>query len=241
MQAQPRIALVDIARTLALAAMAVFHFTYDLELFGFAPRGTMNSLGWVLFARFIAGSFIFLSGVSLVLGQPIERIKYLKRLAMIGAAALAVTAATYATMGTAFVRFGILHHIFVASILGLAFLRSPFWIAAVLGALVLALPLMVTWPMLEGPAWLWLGRTAPMPAMVDYVPVLPWFGVFLLGMSLAQLLNKTDGWAKAATLVNGDTKFVRLVSWPSKHSLAIYLIHQPILFGAVYAARLLVN
>jgi len=99
-----RIALIDIARTAALGAMIVFHFTYDLELFGHIPAGTLQRPEWIWFARCIAGSFIFVSGVSLVVAAlhgPLNRRKFAKRLVLLGLAAAAVTAGTYFAMGAA--------------------------------------------------------------------------------------------------------------------------------------------
>ena len=236
-----RVALVDIARTVAIIAMAIFHFTYDLEVFGFAPRGTMASTEWILFAQGIAGSFLFLSGVSLVLASlngPFRAPKYIKRLAMIGLAAAAVSVGTYVAMGAAFVRFGILHNMFFASIIGLAFLHRPFWISGVLGVALLAFPHTTYWPFLDGAHWLWLGKTlTPMPAMVDYVPLVPWLGAFLLSMSFAQILARLQQWQNIAGLMKHDTRWIRVMSWPGQHSLAIYLIHQPVLFGTVSGAR----
>ncbi|MES2815322.1 MAG: heparan-alpha-glucosaminide N-acetyltransferase domain-containing protein, partial [Pseudomonadota bacterium] len=60
-----RLPALDIARTLALVCMVIFHFTFDLALFGFIDPGTMSQPIWYYFARMIAGSFLFLSGVSL--------------------------------------------------------------------------------------------------------------------------------------------------------------------------------
>ncbi|MEP5151996.1 heparan-alpha-glucosaminide N-acetyltransferase [Planktotalea sp.] len=239
----PRVMLIDIARTCAIVAMAIFHFTYDLELFGFAPRGTMTSFGWVWFARCIAGSFIFLSGVSLVLASlsgPVDLRKYARRMAVLGAAALAVSLGTYVAMGAAFVRFGVLHHLFLAGLLGLVFLRLPYWVTAALGVVVLSMPLWSVWPFFDSVGWLWLGKVSTgTPAMVDYVPMLPWFGMYLLGMGIAGGVNAFGGWARLAGLAHADNRLVRALSWPGQHSLAIYLIHQPVLFGIVYTARLL--
>ena len=245
MTSPARLALIDSARTGAILAMVIFHFTYDLELFGFAPRGTIASREWILFAQGIAGSFLFLSGISLVLAtknHPIALRKYLIRLVQIGAGAIAVTLGTYIVMGSSFVRFGILHHMFAASILGLLFLRLPFWANATLGAAILAWPHLGPWHVLTDTFWLWLGKTStPLPPMVDYVPILPWFGAFLLGMALAGWLTHADKWAVLATSINPNTRLSRILSWPGQHTLAIYLIHQPVLFGGVYLGRMIVG
>ena len=64
-----RLVAVDLARTVALCGMVVFHFTFDLELFGHLPQGTTVTGGWAVFSRVVAGSFLFLSGVSLILAH----------------------------------------------------------------------------------------------------------------------------------------------------------------------------
>ena len=67
-QAGPRrIEWLDVARGAALIAMAVYHFTWDLEFFGYVLPGTTGFGAWKLFARCIASSFLFLVGISLVL------------------------------------------------------------------------------------------------------------------------------------------------------------------------------
>lgn len=238
-----RIAAIDIARTVAILAMAVFHFTYDLELFGFVPSGTMRSDIAVWSARLIAGTFIFVSGISLVIAHPFGVTAWrstLIRLGKLGLAAAAVTIGTYVAMGDAFVRFGVLHCLLAASLLGLTALRVPYWATGVAGLAILTLPLTEFWPLLDSTVWLWLAPTQqPVPMMVDYVPVLPWFGVFLLGMSAGRVGLRSGFWDRLRHVIPAGRSAVRILSWPGQHSLAIYLIHQPILFGLVYLARML--
>ena len=64
-----RIVALDLARSAALLAMAVFHFAFDLELFGFVAPGTTMLPFWRWLAYLTAGSFLFLVGVGLVLGH----------------------------------------------------------------------------------------------------------------------------------------------------------------------------
>src|SRR5690606_4647047 len=120
-----RIELVDCARGLALVAMAIYHFTWDLDFFGYIEPGSSVVGGWRIFARSIAISFLFIVGFSLFLanGTGFRRGPFFKRLALIVAAALAITAVTMLATPEAFIFFGILHHIALASVLGLAFLR----------------------------------------------------------------------------------------------------------------------
>ena len=61
-----RIPLVDVLRGVALAAMAVYHFAWDLSFFSLADFGVTENPLWIAFARAIAGSFLALVGVGLV-------------------------------------------------------------------------------------------------------------------------------------------------------------------------------
>ena len=70
-----RIEIIDVARGGALVAMAVYHFGWDLEFFGYMDAGTTVTGGWRLFARAIATSFLFLVGVSLFLAHE-KRIRW---------------------------------------------------------------------------------------------------------------------------------------------------------------------
>ena len=101
-QPQPkgRIDAIDIARGAALVAMAIYHFAWDLEFFGYAPPAMTAVGGWKLFARCIASSFLFLVGVSLFLGhgKGIRWAGFLRRLAMVAGAALAISIVTYIAM-----------------------------------------------------------------------------------------------------------------------------------------------
>ena len=69
-----RIGGLDTLRGLALIAMASYHFTWNLEYFGYLEPGTATTGLWKLYARGIATSFLFLAGFSLVFHQRQGRI-----------------------------------------------------------------------------------------------------------------------------------------------------------------------
>ncbi len=86
----------------------------------------------------------------------------------------------------------------------------------------------------NAPALIWLGLGTSTPATLDWRPLLPWAGVVLIGLGLA----------RAALPRLADWRWVswRAARWPGRvfafagrHSLAIYLVHQPILFGLLWA------
>lgn len=231
-----RIAALDVARTVALLAMAVFHLTYDLALFGVIAADTPFRPFWALFARLTAGSFLFLAGVSLWLahGQGLRLRPFLRRLAVLSAAAAAVSVGTALGMGEAWVRFGILHSIALASVLGLLALRLPVWLIGAMAVAVFLAPRGIDPQTFAHPGWVWLVTAAGRPGMVDYVPLLPWFAPFLAGIALGKAGTAAGLWARLARSDPGAV--LRALSWPGQHSLIIYLLHQPILIGLVWAA-----
>lgn len=174
--ARRRIPALDVARTVALICMAIYHFTVDLALFGVvAPDRPFTGLfHW--FAATIAGSFLFLSGVSLSLAHdPALRWRpWAKRLAQVAAGAALVSAATYADNPDNYVFFGILHMIAAASIIGLAFLRTPVWLTLAAAALAFAAPQHLRSSAFDAPWLLWLGLSPQIPRSIDFEPVFPW-------------------------------------------------------------------
>lgn len=230
----PRIALVDIARTLALLGMATFHFIFDLEMFGLLPPGTVAMPGpWACFARLVAGSFIFLAGVSLVLaqGDGLRWPNFLRRLALLLAAALVITLGTYAVMPGEFVFFGILHAIATFSVIGLLFLRLPPILTLAVAAAVFTLPWIWTHPVFQAPVLLWVGLAPIPPRAMDFEPLFPWLAPFLAGMALTKAAKGATLWP---VLSRPSGPLLYRLTWPGRHSLLVYLLHQPVLIGLVW-------
>lgn len=223
----PRLIPLDLARSLAILCMVVFHFTFDLALFGFIPPDTMVQPFWYYFARMIAGSFLFLSGVSLWLahGRGIRWPAFWTRFAKIAAAALLVTLASIWFVPGGTILFGILHAIAAASLLGLVALRLPWPVTLAIAAVIFAAAWGPRFPAFD-PLWLvWTGLAETRPMMGDYVPLIPWAAPALAGVATAKAL-RIDLWRGTA-----PTPLTRALSFPGRHSLIIYLLHQPILVG----------
>lgn len=231
-----RIPAVDVARGVALLAMFVYHFTWDLGFFGLIELQAGVDPAWRLFAKAIAGSFLFLVGVSLVLStrSGIAPRPFLRRLAMISAAALAVTAATFYATPNSFVFFGILHSIAVSSVLALPLLRAPPWWLAMMAALVAAAPAVLTSPSFDSPALWWLGLTPKPPLTNDYVPIFPWFATVLAGICAARLAIGAGFDRLLARWQPG--RIAGVIGWAGRHSLAVYLLHQPVFFALLSLA-----
>ena len=232
MSASQRLDVVDVARGLALVAMAGYHFTWDLAYFGVVDPLTPFTPPMRLASALIGGTFLALAGLSLALAHAggFRPRGYWRRMARIGAAAALVTGATYAIAPQTPILFGILHCIFVASLLALPFLRRPLpWAALALGAVLIALPLAYASPAFNPPWLIWLGLNTQDPATLDWRPIMPWGGVVLVGFGLAQLAPRPPAWKARLAPLRG-------LAFAGRRSLAVYLIHQPILIGLLYAA-----
>jgi uncharacterized membrane protein len=229
----PRLDDVDVARGLALAAMAIYHFSWDLSFYQLIATPVGADPAWKWFARCIAGSFLFLVGVSLVLGHGVKvRWRpFLKRLAMVAAAAAAITVATYFAFPQSYIFFGILHCIALSSVLALPFLRLPWWAVGGAAAIVLAAPHGLASESFDASALLWVGLGTRVPRTNDYVPIFPWFGMVLLGLAATRLampvLRESARW-------RADDPLGRALAWAGRHSLIIYLVHQPLLLAILY-------
>ncbi|MCX5513509.1 hypothetical protein C3941_20115 [Kaistia algarum] len=227
-----RIALIDVIRGVALIAMAVFHGAWDVSYFKLLAFDPGESIGWTIFARLIAGTFVTVSGISLVLATRggFRPMPYFRRLAMVVAAAIAVSVATYILLPEGWVFFGILHQIALASVLALPFLRLPNLGVLVAAAFFLLLPQFFRSDIFATPALWWVGLAPLPPPSFDYVPLFPWFGCFLFGTVIARfaLAKRLDRWLAQWSPRRWPG---RALGFGGRHSLIVYLVHQPILFG----------
>jgi uncharacterized membrane protein len=230
-----RLVVVDVARGAAVAAMIVYHASWDLQFLRLAPIDVVSQPVWRGFAILIAGAFLALVGVSLVLAtrDGFDRAAFLRRLAIVAAAAGAVTLATYFAMPERFIFFGILHCIAVASVLALPFLAAPIWVVALAAAAVAVTPKFIALPIFDHPALLWVGLGTTPPVTNDYEPIFPWLAPVLLGVALGRVALGMRGvdWWQRLRLVGPAS---RALSFAGRHSLMIYLTHQLVLFGALW-------
>jgi uncharacterized membrane protein len=228
-----RLVWLDASRTLALLAMIVFHFTRDLELFGLLSPGTTATGGWAIFARVIAGSFIFLSGVSLVVAHAAGfwLKSWARRLAIISVAALIVTVTTYAMFPNRYIYFGILHCIAACSVVGAVMLRAQVSLLCATSVLIVSVDLFGDTGRCASPWLAWTGLTITTRPSLDFLPMIPWLSAFLVGMAFAKVLPVTIHDLSIRSKV-----VAQHATWLGRHSLAVYLIHQPILLAIIWAA-----
>ncbi len=230
-----RIAALDLARTAAIVGMVAFHFTFDLEMFGYVAPGTTQLPFFYYMARMVAGSFLFLVGFSLWLahGRRIRWPAFWRRFAIVLAAAVAISVASF-YLPTGKILFGILHMIAFGSLIGLAFLRVPVVVTLAAAAVVFVLPDFARHAVFD-PVWMvWLGLAETRIFMADYVPLLPWLAPLLMGIAVARIAD-AQGWLAGLR----PRTLPRVLVWPGQHSLVIYLVHQPLMIGAFAAIQYL--
>jgi len=221
---------VDFFRGIAIILMIIFNFSFALYYLKIYTIAT-GSLYWYIFPRFIGGMFIFLAGLSLTLMQSqIKKDSYKKffsRGLKIFGLGVMITAITYITFPEAFIIFGILHFIGISILFGQFFLKFK-KLNLILGLLLVFLGFYLENFSFNFPWLLWLGVVPKNFFTFDYWPILPWFGVTLLGIFLGNLLYK-NGKRKFKIKDISNVFFVKFISLLGRNSLSIYLIHQPIL------------
>lgn len=237
-----RIQSLDLVRGAAIVGVVGYHFSWDLNLFGLFSTDVTAHPVWVGFARSLAGTFMVLVGVNLVLahGAGIRWQAFCRRLLVVAAAAAIISVATYAVFPESFIYFGILHAIAASSVLGLAFLHAPRPLLLVAAVLVFLAPQYVRFDGLST-RWLsWTGLASWSPSSVDFVPIFPWFALPLIGILVARLTLGSP-WAVRLFRANGNWPGSRALAWAGRHSLAIYLLHQPVLLGTLYSLIMLLT
>ena len=236
---------VDAARGIAIVMVVIYHLMFDLDNFAGYPVASTSGF-WAAFADASAFAFVFLAGLSLAISH--ERMgaapgrelfgKYLRRGAMVFGYGMLITLA-FRLLDYGYVIFGILHLIGLSIVLAYPFLRFG------LANLLLGLSLIAAGIYLRaqdfemgGAASVLLAPLGVTPEglfMPDYRPLLPWFGVVLLGLffgNAVYLARRREGPAKTAPL------YAIPVTFLGRHTLFIYLVHQPILIAVLWALGL---
>lgn len=231
MRASSRLVVVDALRGSAIVLMVIYHLCFDLSYFGLASFDFYQDRFWLNLRTLILSLFLGLVGVSLVLAsrQRLDVGRYLRRLIVLVASAGLVSLSTWWMFGERFVFFGVLHFIAVASVLALLFLRAgSLNLIAGVGVILFATRYQSAWFDTAGRRW--IGLMTHKPLTEDYVPLLPWFGVVLLGVFAGPYIVQ---WSKTRLGGRTDAAIIRWLALAGRHSLVIYLIHQPLLIGAL--------
>ena len=232
-----RIAAIDLARGAALIGMAAYHLSWDLAYFSLAPPDFPLTPPMRLFSHLVAGIFLALVGVSLVLAHHdvFHRKAFQRRLVVICSAAALVTGASLILAPQYAIYFGILHCIAIASLLAAPFLQAPLLAAFASAAIFFVAPLVFAHPAFNQPAVVWLGLDTIPPNTFDWRPLAPWSGLVFLGLAFTRLFWRPLAGSKLAQW-RPRTPVLHALTQAGRHSLLFYLVHQPVLFAILFAA-----
>jgi uncharacterized membrane protein len=228
---------VDAARGIAIIMMIVYHCTYDLDtLGGYHIQSTTGYLA--LFADVTAGLFLFLVGISLAISRTRTSLtgwrlfgKYLARGLRILAYGVVLTV-IFLALGMGVVAFGILHLIGFSIILAYPFLSLRLT-NLVLGTVIfVAGQYVLAQDLYSQSFWLLPFGVVPEGVMMpDYRPLLPWFGVVLIGLFFGNVVYG----GRPAVPEDKAPVLARPLLPLGRNSLFIYLIHQPIIIALLAA------
>jgi uncharacterized membrane protein len=239
---------LDALRAVAILWMAAFHFAFDLNhlgvLFGdVLPRQDFyRDPFWTWQRTAIVSGFLFCAGlaqaVALGVGQrgPRWSSRFWRRWAQVAGCALLVSIGSMLMFPRSWISFGVLHGIVLMLIVCrfAAPLRAWLW---PLGALVIALPQFVAHPFFDSRWTNWVGLVTAKPVTEDYVPLLPWLGVMLWGLAAGQWLLAH----RRSLLAGAVPPALRPLAVLGRWSLSFYMLHQPLLIGAILAWKALAD
>ncbi len=224
---------IDALRGTAVVMMVIFHTVFALNFFGAWDVDVIHGF-WRYFALATAALFIGIAGVSLSVSsaRALPRLgpggvarKNLLRGAGIFLVGVGITVVTWALVPAEYVLFGVLQCIGLSIALSPAFLGLGRWNVLLGLVIVLLSPLVGT---IQGPLVLaWLGIHPADFASLDYVPLIPWLGIFLIGTGLGSHLY--PGGARGFPARDAGRPGLGPVTLVGRHSLVIYLVHVPLI------------
>lgn len=200
--------------------MFVFHTTYDLNLFNLISVDFFNDPFWFYLPRLIVALFLTATGMSLVVAHQngTDYQKFFKRFFKIIFFSALISLFTYLFFRARWIYFGTLHCIAICSLVSILFINRP--------KLSLFFSLLVIFVMnfyhINTQTF---SRLIDHPSM-DFIPPFPWMGFVWFGIFLAH--------QSISNIKINFYSFTKVISFFNRHSLWIYLIHQPIIFGIVY-------
>ncbi len=230
---------IDTYRGVAIILMIIYHVLFDLTYLNIYQIN-LHQFAFRLYLYPIGTSFLLLVGISLTLSysrhqDDMVQSEQFKRIVFRGlkifSFGMLITVTTWFLIGDGFIVFGVLHCIGLSIILSYPFLRYQRPVPIViLGLLIVILGIILRFFVFDFSYLLWLGFIPRSFYTLDYFPLFPWFGVILIGISLGKQFYKNR---KRRFHINDYSHLppVRFLSNLGKHSLLIYLLHQPIILA----------
>lgn len=243
----PRAFELDFLRGLSIIMMILHHFIYDLryvfELDVFAFQDSYIFIYWI--RAFFVFIFLFVSGICCSFSR-----NNLKRSIKMGLVALLFSVVFYIvskiTDSEMFIIFNVLHLLALGTLLYsiLSYFENKYSFKS--GNIVL---------IFIGIVFLWLSYPLSyldsynIPALIpfhekfafnigmaDYMPLVPWFGLFIFGALFGRLY-----YSDKKSIFPSCPKGIRIISIPfefvGRYALYFYLFHQVVVLGILYLLK----
>lgn len=251
-----RLHLIDEYRGFVLINMIAYHAIWDLVyIFGLNWQWYKSDIGFY-WQQWICWSFILVSGFCWQMGNyPLKRGLQV----YIGGAIISIV--TMIVMPESRVMFGVLTLLGSSMILMIPLDLLCKKIQPVIGVGISFLLFLFSYPvnrgylgigenrMVELPVeWYangfttYLGFDEPSFYSTDYFSIFPWFFLFVTGYFLYGVVFKRNpkcGIENCPLVVFLQKSFCPALGWLGKHSLIIYMLHQPLVYGMLYIWNLL--
>lgn len=213
---QKRSVLLDALRGLAIIMMLSFHIMFDLrEFYGLGVDYRAGIWKWINFF----GAFLFMLICGWAVGACLNKRPFWHGMRILLAAML-ITFVTYFFDSSSYVRFGVLHFLACALLIAPLMLTLPDKLLIVLSMVIILLNEFFSGIIVNTSLLIPIGLTPSDFVSIDYYPLVPWLSVFLLGIFFGRKLG----------VEKCEIDFVGLdvLAVLGKHSLMIYLVHQPV-------------
>lgn len=224
-----RIWELDAFRGICLICMVIIHVLFDMQQF-FGLKFSVPI--WLQYLQEYGGIFfMLLSGICVTLGH-----HNIRRGLIVAAAAVLVTVSTILTVPDYLrIYFGILH-LLAFSMLTYSFYRKlPWWAIIAIGTGFAALGFYFKTITVSTPYLFPLGLVTADFCAGDFFPVFPNVGFFMIGAGLGKIIYKDK--ETLFKKVDPDFFLIRFFAFCGRHSLLIYLLHQPLVLGVFYGVK----
>lgn len=252
-QKNRRVEFIDELRGLCILLMVVFHGAYDLVyIFGVNIPAFYSPFLQSFLQPLFAGIFIFISGIACRYSR-----NNLRRGFVALGFGLALTLVTILLMPAQAIRFGILHLLGTCMILfGVIHILSeyfyskrknrkklPPWVGMTVGFVLFIVAYGIPRGfigVLGEPIWrlprqmyttsylFFLGLPSPFFVSTDYFPLIPWMFIFMAGTYMGVYFREE----KMPEFFYRP--HVKVLSKVGKHTMWIYLFHQPVVYGVLW-------
>ena len=230
---------IDFLRGFAIILMVFFHIIYDLNFFSITNFRIYS--GIILYiARLSASIFVVLAGISLSISYSKSKnwlktndiiLKFIKRGLKILFLGVIISVITWFYIPRGFVVFGILHFIGASIILSLIFIRYRV-INIIFGLFFIIVGFYLKSLTFDFNILIPLGFIPNNFWTIDYFPLFPWFGIFLIGISIGNIIYP-DFKRKYEIKDLSKKLLVKSFCFLGRNSLLIYFLHQPIIIGII--------